>query len=458
MKENGEQTEEIDTDRRIIKFNSETKKAGNDVSIEIKDDKENLTSYYKSSLFGKLFFTWSRYSMSLANKNPLKIQDFRGIQDEDKSENLYISLNEKWNQKKDEFQNEKAKKNSFYYCILKIYYKKIIFLTILNLCCTLLEYLQIYFYESVIENFECRINKEGKDVEKETKCPLFPIYLNAVGLVLSKLLTTFFRNQTKFNSEIIGVKTANAVAALIYDKITKSSIFIKNQISEGEILNYLQVDSEKLIYLFTSLPAIIIIPINIIISFYALFKLFGASFLIGAVVIVIMVLVICLVQYFYLKQTKIVLRKKDKRMRITTHSLHIIKVLKLFGWEDEFKEIIEKKRDDELNNIKHLFNLIAIKNFVNSNLSLLTSLASIGGYTLINGPMDVTTLFTSNKLINEVAGPTINIPQYITDLKSLMISLNRIQKFLIVKDIELKEEESKDNREEKTKKIMKKKI
>ena len=121
------------------------------------------------------------------------------------------------------------------------------------------------------------------------------------------------------------------------------------------------------------------------------------------------------------------------------------------------KKILKKKRDDELNNIKHLFNLIAIKNFVNSNLSLLTSLASIGGYTLIKGPMDVATLFTSNKLINEVAGPTINIPQYITDLKSLMISLNRIQKFLIVKDIKLKEEESKDKKEEKTKKNFEKK-
>ena len=50
--------------------------------------------------------------------------------------------------------NPETKKNDFYYCIMKIYYKKIIFLTILNLCCTLLEYLQIYFYESVIENFE----------------------------------------------------------------------------------------------------------------------------------------------------------------------------------------------------------------------------------------------------------------------------------------------------------------
>ena len=246
----------------------------------------------------------------------------------------------------------------------------------------------------------------------------------------------------------MGVKSANAVAALIYDKVTRSSIFIKNQVSEGEILNYIQVDSEKLNFLFTSQPAIIIIPVNIIISFYTLFKLFGISFLVGVAMIVIMILLIWLVQYFYLKHTKIVLKKKDKRMRITTHSLHIIKVLKLFGWEDEFKANIEEKRNDELINIKHLFNLITFRNFVNSNLSLLTSLTSIGGYTLIHGPMDVSTLFTSTQLINEVVGPTINIPQYIADLKSLMISLNRIQGFLVVKYINLNDDELKLEKKE----------
>ena len=450
MNENKTPDKVIDSEQRVIQFNSEAKKENTNEVIEIKEDKENLTRYYKSSIFGKLFFNWSRYSMSLANKNPLKIQDFCGISDEDKSQNLYITLNEKWLQKKAEFQNMKMKENSFYNCILKTYYKRIIILTILNLCCSLLEYLQIYFYDSVIENFECR--EEGENDEEEAECPLFPVYVNAIGLVLSKLLTTFFHHQTKFHSEIMGVKAANAVAALIYDKVTKSSIFIKNQISEGEILNYIQVDSEKLNYLFTSLPAIIIIPINIIISFYALFKLFGISFFVGVAMIIIMVLIIWLVQYFYLKHTKIVLRKKDKRMRITTHSLHIIKVLKLFGWEDEFKANIENKRNDELTNIKYLFNLIAVRNFVNSNLSLLASLASIGGYTLIHGPMDVSTLFTSTQLINEVSGPTINIPQYIADLKSLMISLNRIQKFLIVKDIKLNDEETKDKNEEQTKK------
>ena len=109
MNENKTPDKVIDSEQRVIQFNSEAKKENTNEVIEIKEDKENLTRYYKSSIFGKLFFNWSRYSMSLANKNPLKIQDFRGISDEDKSENLYITLNEKWIQKKAEFQNTKMK-------------------------------------------------------------------------------------------------------------------------------------------------------------------------------------------------------------------------------------------------------------------------------------------------------------------------------------------------------------
>ena len=449
MKENGLQNEDIETEQRVIKYEPDTEKNSKDITVEVKNEKEDLTPYYHSTFFGKLFFNWSRHAIKAANKNPLKISDFEGISNEDKSITLYQALNEKWNSQLEKYQSGKIEENAFYYSILKTYYKRIIILTILSLFATIFEYLQIYFYDSIIGNFECREGGEGgeEEDEEEKECPLFPIYANAIGLVLSKLFTTFFHHQSKFGGELAGVKAANAVAALIYDKVTKSSIFMKNQISEGEILNYIQVDSEKLNFLFTSLPSIIIIPINIAVSFYALFSLFGISFLVGVAILIIMVLIIWLVQYFYLKHTKIMLKKKDRRMRITTHSLHIIKILKLFGWEDEFKQNIEEKRNDELINIKTLFNLIAVRNFVNSNLSLVTSLASIGGYTLINGPMDVSTLFTSTQLIKEVSGPTINIPQYIADLKSLMISLNRIQNFLVVKDMR-DDTNKEDNKEE----------
>lgn len=153
---------------------------------------------------------------------------------------------------------------------------------------------------------------------------------------------------------------------------------------------------------------------------------------------IILILIIWIVQWRYLVNTKIMLDKKDKRMRLTTHTLHIVKILKLFGWEEEFKENIDKKRNDELINIRNIFILIALRTFLNSNLAILTSLATIGVYTKVHGPMDIETLFSSSQLIDEVAEPMVNIPQYIFDLESLKISLNRIQSFLVVRDIEKK--------------------
>ena len=415
----------------LIQSQKKEKNDNSDLVVEVKE--KELSTYYTSTIFGKIFFNWTRYAMKLANKNPLKISDFDGVGEKDQSENLLKPVSEKWYKEKTkkENENENYGKNLFFKSILKTYYKKIIILSVLNLITNLLKYLQIYFYDAIIQNFECYHNPEEKG-------PLFPVYGNAIGLVVTKVFTTFFHHQVKFNSEISGVKAENAVSALIYEKVTKSSVFIKNQISEGEIINFMQVDAEKLNYLFTSFPAIIVIPVNIAISFYALFKFFGLTFFVGIGMLIIIILIIWIIQYRYLVNTKIMLKKKDKRMRLTTHTLHIIKILKLFGWEEEFRENIDEKRNDELINIKKIFILVALRTFVNSNLSILTSLATIGGYTYFRGPMDVETLFSSTKLIEEVAAPMINIPQYITDLESLKISLNRIQSFLIVKDIEKK--------------------
>ena len=59
--------------------------------------------------------------MKCANENPLKISDFRGIEDKDKSEKLFLSLDEKWIAQKAKFINEKMNENSFYNSILKTY-------------------------------------------------------------------------------------------------------------------------------------------------------------------------------------------------------------------------------------------------------------------------------------------------------------------------------------------------
>ena len=431
MKENDLQNPLTGTEQEMQDLsNLKDNKIENDSELPLDVKINKLTPYYTSNIFGKFFFNWTRYAMDTANKAPLKIVDFKGLGKNDQSQNLLKPLLEKWNTEKSKKEDLILNENAFFYAILKTYYLWIIALTILNICIDSLKYLQIYFYDSIIQYFEYYHSPE------ETEPPFLPIYVNAVGLVLIKIGKTFFHHQVKFVSQALGVKGANAVTALIYEKVTKTSIFIKSQISEGEILNFIQVDSEKLNFLFTSLPKILTVPFNLVVSFYALSLFFGKSFIVGLTILIIMVLIIWYIQHRYLYNTKEMLKKKDKRMRLTTHTFHIIKILKLFGWEDEFRENIDNKRNDELINIKNILYLTAFRTFVNSNLSLLTSLASIGGYTYFYGAMEVKTLFSSTKLVKEVAVPLIDIPQFITDLNSLMISLRRIQNFLIVKDID----------------------
>ena len=202
MKENdfkSNETNDLQQELLAINIPSGSKNSDINENLEVKtekNEKEKLSPYYYSTFFGQLLFNWSRYSMKLANKTPLKIPNFRGIKEKDQSKNLYKPLSEKWNEEKIKFDQGRVRENAFYKSILNTYYKKIIFLTILNLCKTIFDYLQIYFYDSVIQNFEYYHEPDTQEA------PLFNVYINAISLVLCKLLTTFFHHQSKFGGEV----------------------------------------------------------------------------------------------------------------------------------------------------------------------------------------------------------------------------------------------------------------
>ena len=82
----------------LIQPDSKNKKDNEDLILDVKQ--KNLSTYYTSSIFGKIFFNWTRYAMKLANNDHLKISDFKGIGEEDHSENLFKPILDKWNKEK----------------------------------------------------------------------------------------------------------------------------------------------------------------------------------------------------------------------------------------------------------------------------------------------------------------------------------------------------------------------
>ena len=421
-----------DLNEPLTELKNMKEKDSKDPILTPKETDQKLNTYYTSNLLGKTFFAWTHYAMQTANKNSIQIKDLEGLNEADQASSLIKPLYTNWYGTNDKKGYYSIKQGAFFITILLTNLCYIIVLTVVNLLINLLKYSQIYFFRELILHFKYHHNPDN-----EAK-PTFPLYVAATAFLFIKISKTFAHHQEKFIAQVLGVKCANQVTALIYDKLMKTSIFIKNQISEGEILNFIQVDADTLNFLFTSVPQIFNVPFNFAVSLYMLFQFFGKSFIFGFVVLVVLVIIIWYIQRKFLINTKIMLSKKDKRMRLTTHTFHILKVLKLFGWEDEFNVGIDEKRKDELKNISKILNLTAVRTFVNSNIPLLISMASIGGYTYVYGAMEIADLFTSIELVEQIATPLVDIPQFITNLYSSLISMNRIQGFLNVKNINKK--------------------
>jgi ATP-binding cassette subfamily C (CFTR/MRP) protein 1 len=116
---------------------------------------------------------------------------------------------------------------------------------------------------------------------------------------------------------------------------------LKGKSNQGEIINFLQVDSMKISMMMISSPGILVIPFQIIIFIYLLFRFFGISFLFGLITLIIFLSINFYIQNLYRIMQKDLLKRKDNRMKITSETINSLKILKLYGWEDEFLERVK---------------------------------------------------------------------------------------------------------------------
>jgi ABC-type transport system involved in cytochrome bd biosynthesis fused ATPase/permease subunit len=86
---------------------------------------------------------------------------------------------------------------------------------------------------------------------------------------------------------MIGVKSTNAMIALIYAKQFKITSSTNKRFSSGELTNFVQVDANKLALLSQTLPTVMKLPILLIICFVVLFIYLGWSFLAGVAVFLV---------------------------------------------------------------------------------------------------------------------------------------------------------------------------
>ena len=374
-------------------------------------------AYDESNIFSKFFFFWALYILRLAHKIDLKPEHLGPLNKNNDSTYFNDELNEIWEGKL--YKN--YKKNALFKTIIRANLCKILITILFNLYGATSEYFQIILIKNYIDYFDNGADFFGiKDIKT----------IGIIYVIISILGVYEFLHVMMKQNEV-GVRAARQLNCFIYNKLMKVSPSSFTQRStSGEIVNFMQVDSEKLKDMIQYAPYLFVSPFKIVFFSYLLFNFFGIAFFAGLAVMLLTLFINLKINNLYGKIQEKVLLKKDERMKITTETFDNIKTLKLYNWENEFKNKIYEKRNEEIEQLKSAL-YVNIANIVLFWMCpILVAIATISLYQYLTDEFKISTMLIGLTIFGRLQEPIVLLPDGISKYIESRISLSRIEKFI----------------------------
>ena len=373
---------------------------------------------YPVNIFKRFLFTWTRKVLKAANTKPqLEISDLGKF-----SPNLYPDkflrdIKPIW-----EKVSKKTKSSPLIKTLLYENMTLLILIFVGNIFVITSETFNVLLYRQVI----LHLDKSSEDE------PLFTLLTTMILLLINKICYNFifrlYETVTIANSYRIIVQ----LDSLIYDKLLRTSLYAN--VSEGSLINFIQIDAEAFGEFFTYTPATLVLPFQVIFFIYLLFSFFGVAFIFGLLSLIIILIISSCLQNVRTHYQKFVLEKKDRRMKTTTQAFQMIKIVKLYSWENYFTNKITKERNEELKYFKKINMINVFINCIFWSTGPVMSFVSICAYNYFNEEMNLSNVLTGLFIFHTLADPLFLLPEYINGLSDSLLSLKRIEVFLSKKE------------------------
>jgi len=176
--------------------------------------------------------------------------------------------------------------------------------------------------------------------------------------------------------------------------------------------------------------AVLFFPIQLGIGIYLMYSFIGISFLAGIGIILLMGLFILINSRLNAKANEKLLKAKDRRMKTTTEIFNQIRFIKVNAWEKYFFKKLNRVRNEELGHIRKtsLYQVISIL-FLWTTTPLILS-TTFAVFILRGEQMSAEKAFTTILLFNILQFPIRALPESVTQLTQIWVSLKRIGRFL----------------------------
>uniref|UniRef100_A0A7N8XN14 ATP-binding cassette, sub-family C (CFTR/MRP), member 3 n=1 Tax=Mastacembelus armatus TaxID=205130 RepID=A0A7N8XN14_9TELE len=267
---------------------------------------------------------------------------------------------------------------------------------------------------------------------KQTGVPDWWGYTLAFLMFFTAFLQTLVLHRHFHYCFVTGMNVRTALIGAIYRKALVITNAAKRSSTVGEVVNLMSVDAQRFMDLTTFLNMLWSAPLQIMLALYFLWQNLGPSVLAGVAVMIMLIpfnAVIAMKTRAYQVEQ---MQYKDTRIKLMNEILNGIKVLKLYAWENSFKDKVLAIRQKELDVLRKSAYLGALSTMAWTSAPFLVALTTFAVYVTVdeNNVLDAEKAFVSLSLFNILRFPLNMLPQVISSIVQTSISLKRIQGFL----------------------------
>ncbi|KAI1315140.1 hypothetical protein EDD11_001245 [Mortierella claussenii] len=389
--------------------------------------------YSKANLFSRLSFHFLQPTVSLGYKAPLSAKDIAGMMPERiTTEFSHGRLDRTWQA---EVAKHKARgtKPSLFWSVLRASGPTWIPVILFRFLASTLTYVSPQLLNNLLEFIN--------SYRTPTPQPLALGVILSFGLFFASLLTSFCMAQYFQTGLTVGIEARTALIAMVYRKSLRLSSAAKQKSTAGEINNHMSVDAERWADASVFMPMLISTPYEMAIAIWMLYQQISWSVFVGLGTVLALTPVQGLIAKFFMKAKARKLEAMDERVRLMNELLSSIKVIKLYGWSDSFRERVSIYRRREVATLRKIGVVFSFMSIMFQSVPLLVALVSFAVYATHGGPdfgpgdINAQRVFVSITLFALLNRPIGMLSHVMAEVIGVKVASTRIQKFLLAEEI-----------------------
>eukprot|EP00850_Spirogloea_muscicola_P009079 SM000050S17004 [mRNA] locus=s50:312640:321290:- [translate_table: standard] len=383
------------------------------VSLPRSEGEEGWCPEEEASFISRVFFSYATSLIRLGNRKVLMIEDLWAVSKQDRAEVVAARFDEAW-----AFE-EKKDKPSLARALFRAFGKTFIFGGLVKLVYDVLQFSSPVILREILKYLKQRHRPFSTGAG-----------LSLLLLLSSVVQSIFVHNYFQIVMRV-GLHIRTAIISRVYRKALNLSLLAKQDTSTGEIVNLQSNDAEKLCNLVTYLHVFWSGPLQILGAMGLLFYVIGViPALAGLVVMVLLLPFNAILLRFLTKVRKRLIAATDQRVKLVTEVINGIKAIKLYAWEEPFRQRIEGLRSKEVTEIRTTIIYGSVEEFIFVVCPTLVAVSSLATYTTLGHALDPNVAFPALALFNILRFPLLMIPWQLNSVIQARVSVGRLEKFL----------------------------